>query len=104
MIGSQGVSGSEDGYSEVERWCNQFAAELLVPCARLEDISVEQQETVNMISDLAPRFGLSREALLWRLVELGKIPQQLAQSVLPQMRKQSNTPKQKQSEGAHHFT
>lgn len=103
VIGRQGVSGGEDDHNENERWCNQFAAELLVPRDSLEDISVEQREIVKTISDLAPRFGVSREVLLWRLVELGKISQALAQSVLPQIRKQSSTAKQKQSEGAPSF-
>lgn len=63
--------------AEIE--ANQFAAELLMPKVMLEailarhvDIDIEEQEIVGL---LAKKFGVSAQALTFRLVNLGRIHQ-----------------------------
>lgn len=66
LLGEPGVSGEQiDGAPEVERWCNSFAAELLVPRAylcRKWGGSVSDGFDQKGVKALANRLGVSAEA------------------------------------------
>ena len=70
---------SADGSDREEREANTFAAEILMPRKFLEndietvgdEISLSSEET--FIGELAARYGVSRQALSFRLINLGLI-------------------------------
>jgi Zn-dependent peptidase ImmA (M78 family) len=69
---------SSQGTDEAEREANFFAASLLMPRRFLEQ-DLESEEDVNLLdddflSDLARKYGVSTQALVNRLKNLGYIP------------------------------
>ncbi len=71
---------------EVERWCNRFAASFLVPKAALQRAWNPQEQLVDELSATAKVSGVSREVLLWRLVELEMVSRTEADRLLPILR------------------
>lgn len=82
VLGKPGVSDHADGV-QLERWCNQFASELIAPTSAVQKLFDDTMPTKDQVERLARRFGLSREAMLWRLEELELIDQEEARRVLP---------------------
>ncbi|OHO34705.1 hypothetical protein HMPREF2690_03130 [Corynebacterium sp. HMSC034E11] len=82
VLGKPGVSDHTDGV-QLERWCNQFASELIAPASAVQKLFDDTMPTKDQVERLARRFGLSREAMLWRLDELELIDQEEARRVLP---------------------
>jgi len=64
----------------LEMFCNQMAAEILIPSAdfagQLKGLheNVESQPE-NVFADLASRYGVSREAVLRRFLDMGRVSQ-----------------------------
>lgn len=82
VLGKPGVSDHADGV-QLERWCNQFASELIAPASAVQKLFDDTMPTKDQVERLARRFGLSREAMLWRLEELELIDQEETRRVLP---------------------
>lgn len=73
--GPAAKNGGEDGGKAVEDWCNSFAASLLIPAEILKAKSARPAQPANefdltTLADLASMFGVSRHAMLIRLVGL----------------------------------
>ena len=81
LLGKPGVSGETiDGAPRIERWCNLFAAELLVPREYLRHHwGGVVAETVRT---LARKLSVSPEAVVWRGVDLGLVPRTEAESII----------------------
>lgn len=81
VLEEPGVSGeSIDGAPTIERWCNCFAAEFLIPEEYL------RQEWRNSgseaVKQVAHRLGVSPEAVVWRGVDLRLIPRSKAETMI----------------------
>lgn len=75
------ISPKEAGDSEVERWCEQFAATFLLPRGSVRAIAADLGVTeasktsdVEVVRRLANKFKVSRRATALRLQELGLAP------------------------------
>lgn len=72
------IEGLATREQQIERFCNAFAAETLIPAADFRDKTsswprnVEQQGEQHF-STLAARYGVSREAILRRFLDQGRI-------------------------------
>jgi len=69
-----------------EQYADSFAASLLLPkehlLAALKEIAVNQELKLVDIIELAKEFGVSSEAVLWRLVNLKKIKKSQVEKIL----------------------
>lgn len=81
-IGKPGISGSEEDGHQVERWCNLFAAEFLLPKAQMLNHFSDDQDHSFFIEEQSRTYGVSREAIIWRLVDLGKIGRSEAETLV----------------------
>jgi Zn-dependent peptidase ImmA (M78 family) len=79
-----------DEESEVERWCERFAASFLLPREELEDFlrreyhwSPGERIDPSKLSRLASRFKVSLRAMALRLSEIGAASQSLFKSLAP---------------------
>ena len=54
-----------------ERWCNQVAAEVLVPLAELRRVLVHREDTADAVTRLCGAFKVSRLVILRRLHDAG---------------------------------
>ena len=75
-LGRTGVSDADLGSQvsdPVERWCNQVAAEVLVPSTEIRDETFEPNNPVPHLDRIAKRFKVSTLVVLRRLFEVGKI-------------------------------
>jgi len=61
---------------DVERWCSQVAAELLVPLDALQTDYRRGEELRDALSRLARRFRVSTPLILRRIYDLGELTQQ----------------------------
>lgn len=62
---------------DVERWCNRFAASLLVPADALADIAPNRSLTIDDVGDLARRFKVSRPVIALSLIRSGRATEDL---------------------------
>lgn len=69
-------------HSPIERWCNQFAASLLVPRDRLTQFQTTKTPDLDDVNTLAWRFKVGRPTIALRLVELGLADRQLYEDLL----------------------
>jgi Zn-dependent peptidase ImmA (M78 family) len=69
-----------------EQYADSFAASLLLPkehlLAALKEIAVNQELKLVDIIELAKEFGVSSEAVLWRLVNLKKLKKSQVEKIL----------------------
>lgn len=59
--------------NSVERWCNQVAAEILVPRAELETMDLDRDNLPEELSHIAHKFKVSTLVALRRIFEIGYI-------------------------------
>ncbi len=97
----------EDGEKErTERFCNAVAAAILVPREQLlKDYRVsratpETHWSEQQIAEFAQRFGVSREAIILRLVELKRASWNLYFALLPRYKRAYEEMKQESSTAA----
>ncbi|NNN10223.1 MAG: ImmA/IrrE family metallo-endopeptidase [Acidimicrobiaceae bacterium] len=57
--------------SSTERWCNQVAAEFLLPAAALRGVSVDRDDLTEELERLARQFKVSTLVVLRRLFDVG---------------------------------
>ena len=69
LLGKPGVSGERNDHQKIERWCNQFAAELLLPRAALAEIWAQSTSLEDACGRASKRFGVSAEVTTWSLVD-----------------------------------
>lgn len=77
--GDTGVSSEEPsipGNNDVERWCNQVAAEFLVPAADLRNQEVSSETIDEDVARLARYYGCSTLVIIIRLRELSLMDKQ----------------------------
>ena len=81
VLGEPGVSGeTTDGAPTIERWCNRFTAEFLIPAKYLQQ---EWDDSgLEVIKRLSHKLGVSPEAVVWRGVDLGLIPRNEAEAIM----------------------
>ncbi len=84
-LAKPGVSDHSDKL-EIERWCNKFAAAFLAPKEWVISKYNRLERSITNVEELATQAGISREAMLWRLVSLGYILPQEAQQLLKTLR------------------
>jgi Zn-dependent peptidase ImmA (M78 family) len=73
-LGESAVSDAEAGRlsnNETERWCNQVAAELLVPLADLRSAYAPDADLQSEVTRLARRFKVSTLVILRRIHDAG---------------------------------
>jgi Zn-dependent peptidase ImmA (M78 family)/DNA-binding XRE family transcriptional regulator len=78
---TSGVTKRNDSYisqltghpKRIEVFCNEFAAEVLVPTDELRRLVIGRRPDDERISDLAKRYKVSREVVVRRLLEMGLI-------------------------------
>ena len=59
--------------SDIEKYCNSFAAELLMPMEILEDEFGKKRKDINFVelASIQTKYGISIKAILYRLGEAG---------------------------------
>ena len=73
-LGTTGVSG-EDATAGIEQYCNDVAAEVLLPSSELNAFSgvLSRERAVEMIDTFAPQWQVSRQMIAYKLYRQGKI-------------------------------
>ncbi len=104
LLGEEGICNSPVPENSHEVFCNSVAAAILIPRGKLLGMpavaSVERNHawTLAVLEELAAPFGVSREALLRRLVSLGKASQDDYRHLRSQLQQQyENLPKPERS-------
>lgn len=82
LLGKPGVSGERNDHQKIERWCNQFAAELLLPRAALVEIWAHSTSLNNACERAFKRFSVSAEVTTWSLVDAHLISRSEASAFL----------------------
>ncbi|KHO30058.1 Domain of uncharacterised function (DUF955) [Corynebacterium minutissimum] len=91
LLGEQGVSGGHFNQRAVERWCNQFAAKLLVST---EDTLKQWSETKDLEAVCRwayKAFGVSRDVTVWILVGNGVLSREAGQRFLQESPRPATT-------------
>jgi len=73
-LGESGVSDASidtPSTNAIERWCNEVAAELLVPMNEVEDVRVDLQRISSQLQEIARRFKVSTLVAVRQLFEAG---------------------------------
>lgn len=99
---SPGLSGDQGKSNAVEQWCNKFAAALLIPETAIRKVEFDIESLEEQLAATAVRFGVSKEALLWRLVEL-KLVQKTDADRIVGLIKGKNVVQKAESDGAPPF-
>lgn len=86
-IATEGISGDGDSLHRVERWCNVFAAELLLPESEFLKSFSRSQDLLDFVDKQTKKYGVSREAVVWRLVDLEKVQRAEAQKIIDSLPK-----------------
>ncbi len=79
-LGASGVSNmlaAEKPKKQVERWCNQVAAELLVPLDDFRNTYVANEDLQTEMERLARRYKVSTLVVLRRIFDLGAISREI---------------------------
>ncbi|OQW54961.1 MAG: hypothetical protein A4S09_17405 [Proteobacteria bacterium SG_bin7] len=98
----------KDEYNQIEVWCNAFAAECLMPMgifSRLPEVAAIKSEddlTRAVLVRLSNKFQVSWEAVIRRLVDLGRISRDYYNSHREEMAKLYGEKKKETSGGPSH--
>ena len=92
VLGRTGISDHSE-HADVERWCNRFAAAVIAPLEAVERFFTDA-DLLDSVNRLSQRFGLSREAMLWRLVELGFTSREEASGVIGLVKASPSEPRE----------
>lgn len=98
VLSEPGISGDEQDEGNghlVERWCNRFAAEFLLPAAQIIERFSKEEDLYHFAEEQSRVFGVSREAVLWRLTDLKQIPRTDAQTLIDSIRPMKQTTKRR---------
>lgn len=98
VLSEPGISGDEqdDGNGHlVERWCNRFAAEFLLPASQIIERFSKDEDLYHFAEEQSRFFGVSREAVLWRLTDLKQISRTDAQTLIDSIRPMKQTTKRR---------
>ncbi len=113
LMGVNGVTDQDETYVDMmssdeqalERKCNAFAAEFLVPKDEFrKDVSLFQARGVDAIPDLASKYSVSREVILRRLLELGLVTTDDYEALSRQWNKDYSRSRQKEAGGNYYYT
>ncbi|MFH0411283.1 ImmA/IrrE family metallo-endopeptidase [Corynebacterium sp. L4756] len=96
--GQAGISDDSDQVS-IESWCNRFASAFIAPEALVRKHFDAEQSVLDNTNGMAVKVGLSREALVLRLVEIGLAAQGDANELIPLFRASSTATDSKKSKG-----
>ncbi len=75
-LGESGISDTRINKipnDRIERWCNQVAAELLVPMTNLKDVYNVENDLQDELGQLARRYKVSTLVILRRLLDMGAL-------------------------------
>lgn len=97
-----GLSGDQGNENAVEQWCNRFAAALLMPEELIRKHLIQSDQLEHQLDEIARQFGVSPEALLWRLTDLKLVHKADALRIVENMRG-AEAVQRKKSEGAPSF-
>lgn len=92
VVGRTGISDHSE-HAGVGRWCNRFAAAVIAPAEAVERFFTDA-DSLDSVNQLSQRFGLSREAMLWRLVELGFTSREEASGVIELVKASRSEPRE----------
>ena len=85
-----------DFQSETERWCNRFAAALILPRSI---VRVNRTDVLLSARELSQRYGLSPEAAVWRMQDLSLIDRPHATGLIAALRSSVDEERQPKEKG-----
>ena len=94
-----GIDKYDDGYIEylsgdsrhIERFCNRFAADFLVPDTDFEDSIASYSRDVDLIAQEASHeYSVSREVILWKLVDLDMLSPRESRDLVDEWQEEAN--------------
>jgi Zn-dependent peptidase ImmA (M78 family)/transcriptional regulator with XRE-family HTH domain len=77
-LGATGVSGGSAPDMQIERFCNDVAAQFLLPQADLQTINIDGLDLktqIDVVTEHANRWRVSRQMVAYRLLKVGRISQ-----------------------------
>ncbi|MFD2456726.1 ImmA/IrrE family metallo-endopeptidase [Corynebacterium mendelii] len=74
--------GDEEEQDRAARWCNRFAAEFPLPGVDIVERFSGKKDTLQCVEKQARTYGVSREAVTWRLVDRRKISHAEAETLI----------------------
>jgi Zn-dependent peptidase ImmA (M78 family) len=77
-LGATGVSGGSAPDMQIERFCNDVAAQFLLPQADLQAINIDGLDLktqIDVVTEHANRWRVSRQLVAYRLLRAGRISQ-----------------------------
>ncbi len=102
FLGQSAISNLEQTYSpdvSTERFCNEVAAEILVPAAELKTVWTNMRQRPDYLRPLCAHFKVSGMVMLRRLRDLGLINKQQFQESWQELEMRAKTQKAKSSGG-----
>lgn len=97
-IGESGISDVDlENQNHIERLCNQVAAEILMPEERIEKYWNKNLKPLENIRELSRKFGISKQALSYRALNLGFISQKTQKEIIKILKKEWLEEKQEEN-------
>ncbi len=88
-IGESGISDVDlENQNQIERLCNQVAVEILMPEERIEKYWNNNLEPLENIRELSRKFGISKQALSYRALNLGFISSRTQKEIIEILKKE----------------
>ncbi len=100
-IGESGISDVDlENQNQIERLCNQVAVEIFMPEERIEKYWNKNLEPLENIRELSKKFGISKQALSYRALNLGFISPKIQKEILEILKKEWLEEKQEEHKKA----